>query len=48
MIWLDSKYFESRSTPEKKAAMMDLLKTNEQNRELLAFSPHMMVFGQKS
>jgi ubiquinone/menaquinone biosynthesis C-methylase UbiE len=48
MIWLDSKYFESRSTPEKKAAMMHLLKTNEQNRELLAFSPHMMICGWKS
>jgi len=47
MIWLDSKYFESRSTPGKKAAMMHLLKTNEQNRELLAFSPHMMVCGWK-
>jgi len=47
MIWLDSKYFESRSNPEKKAAMMNLLKTNEQNRELLAFSPHMMVCGRK-
>ena len=48
MIWLDSKYFESRSNPQKKAAMMNLLKTNEQNRELLAFSPHMMVCGRKS
>lgn len=48
MIWLDSKYFESRSDAKKKEAMMNLLKTNEQNRELLAFSPHMMICGCKS
>jgi len=47
MIWLDSKYFESRSNPEKKEAMMNLMKTTEQSRELLAFSPHMMVRGVK-
>ncbi len=47
MVWLDSKYFESRSNPEKKEAMMDLLKETEQSRELLCFSPHMMVAGRK-
>jgi ubiquinone/menaquinone biosynthesis C-methylase UbiE len=48
MIWLDSKYFESRSNPEKKEVMMNLMKTTEQSRELLAFSPHMMLRGRKS
>jgi len=47
MVWLDSKYFETRSNPEKKEAMMNLLKETEQNRELLCFSPHMMVCGRK-
>jgi len=47
MIWLDSKYFESRSDPEKKAAMMDLLKSTEEIPALLSFSPHMMVSGRK-
>ncbi len=47
MIWLDAKYFESRSDPEKKEAMMNLLKVTEQNTELLCFSPHIMVKGKK-
>jgi|SRR6185503_10537628 len=47
MVWLDSKYFETRSNPEKKEAMMNLLKATEQNPELLCFSPHMMAKGRK-
>jgi ubiquinone/menaquinone biosynthesis C-methylase UbiE len=48
LVWLDGKYFDTRSNPEKKEAMMNLLKATEQNRELLCFSPHMMVVGRKS
>jgi ubiquinone/menaquinone biosynthesis C-methylase UbiE len=47
MIWLDSKYFETRSTSDKKEAMMALLRSTEQNPELLVFSPHMMIAGIK-
>ncbi len=47
MVWLDSKYFESRSDPGKKEAMMALLKSTEENRELLSLSPHLMVAGGK-
>ena len=47
MVWLDSKYFETRSTPEKKEAMMALLRSTEQNPELLVFSPHMMIAATK-
>jgi len=47
MIWLDAKYFESRSDPKKKAAMMNLLTATEQSPELLCFSPHMMICGRK-
>ncbi|HZY36491.1 MAG TPA: class I SAM-dependent methyltransferase [Mucilaginibacter sp.] len=47
MIWLDAKYFESRSNPEKREKMMNLLKATEQSIELLCFSPHMMVCGRK-
>jgi len=47
MVWLDSKYFESRSDPKKKEAMMDLLKSTEENRDLLSLSPHLMVCGRK-
>ena len=48
MVWFDSKYFESRSDPEKKAAMMDLLKATEEDPGLLAFSPHIMISGLKN
>jgi ubiquinone/menaquinone biosynthesis C-methylase UbiE len=47
MVWLDSKYFETRSTPEKKEAMMNLLRSTEQNAELLSLSPHLMICGRK-
>jgi ubiquinone/menaquinone biosynthesis C-methylase UbiE len=47
MVWLDSKYFETRSNPEKKEKMMNLLKATEQSMELLCFSPHMMICGRK-
>jgi len=43
MIWLDGKYFETRSNPEKKEAMMNLLRSTEQVVELLSLSPHMMI-----
>ncbi|HEY5325976.1 MAG TPA: methyltransferase domain-containing protein [Mucilaginibacter sp.] len=47
ITWLDSKYFESRSDPKKKEAMMELLKLTEENKELLSLSPHLMVCGRK-
>jgi len=47
MVWLDSKYFESRSDPQKKEAMMTLLRSTEQSPELLSLSPHLMISGRK-
>jgi ubiquinone/menaquinone biosynthesis C-methylase UbiE len=47
IIWLDSKYFETRSNPVKKQAMMNLLYQTQQNAELLALSPHLMACGVK-
>jgi ubiquinone/menaquinone biosynthesis C-methylase UbiE len=47
MVWLDSKYFESRSNPEKKEAMMGLLRETEDDQKLLPFSPHLMVSARK-
>ena len=47
MVWLDSKYFETRSDPKKKEAMMALLKSTEENPDLFSFSPHLMVCGKK-
>jgi len=48
MVWLDSKYFESRSDPQKKEAMMNLLKSTEENPDLFSFSPHIMISAKKS
>jgi hypothetical protein len=47
MVWLDSKYFETRSDPQKKEVMMALLRSTEQSPELLSFSPHLMISGKK-
>jgi ubiquinone/menaquinone biosynthesis C-methylase UbiE len=47
MIWLDGQYFTSRSEPAKKESMMRLLRQTEQIRELLSFSPHLMIAGRK-
>ncbi|MBS1531522.1 MAG: methyltransferase domain-containing protein [Bacteroidetes bacterium] len=48
MIWLDNKYFETRSDEQKKAAVMELLKLTESDPELLTLSPHMMIAGRKN
>lgn len=47
MIWLDGKYFETRSDPARKSAMMHLLKLTEKEPSALALSPHMMIAGRK-
>jgi ubiquinone/menaquinone biosynthesis C-methylase UbiE len=43
MAWMDQKYFESWSSPEKKRRLLDLLQLTEGDRELLCLSPHMML-----
>ncbi|PST83438.1 SAM-dependent methyltransferase [Pedobacter yulinensis] len=48
MIWLDSKYFETRGDQQKKEAMFGLLRATETNEALLAWSPHMMGVGRTS
>jgi ubiquinone/menaquinone biosynthesis C-methylase UbiE len=47
VIWLDKKYFETRSDPDKKQQAMEFLRKTETDRNLLALSPHMMVAGRK-
>lgn len=47
MIWLDKNYFESRSDPKKKEAMMELMKITENDQALLSLSPHMMAVAKK-
>lgn len=46
-IWLDGSYFETRSNPIKKEAMMALLRQTEQDTGLMALSPHVMLSGRK-
>lgn len=47
IIWLDGSYFETRSNPAKKEAMMALLRQTEQDPGLMALSPHIMLSGRK-
>jgi SAM-dependent methyltransferase len=47
MIWMDKNYFESRSNPEKKKTMLELMKVTENDQSLLSLSPHMMIAGRK-
>jgi SAM-dependent methyltransferase len=47
MIWMDKNYFESRSNPEKKETMLELMKITENDQSLLSLSPHMMIAGRK-
>lgn len=48
MIWLDNKYFETRSNPVKKEALMNLLRLTEREPSILSLSPHMMIAGKKN
>ncbi len=47
LAWLDKNYFETRSNEQKKAQAMQLLKVTEQDKNLLAVSPHMMAVGRR-
>jgi len=48
MIWLDKNYFESRSDATKKKRMMELLAVTESDKNLLSFSPHLMIAAKKN
>nr|WP_197718668.1 class I SAM-dependent methyltransferase [Pedobacter schmidteae] len=43
MGWMDKSFFESWSTPEKRKRLNELLALTESDRDLLCFSPHMMI-----
>jgi len=47
IIWLDKNYFESRSDEIKKKQMMELLTITETDKNLLSFSPHIMIAAKK-
>lgn len=47
IIWLDKDYFANMLHPKNKKNLDLLLKTTEENEELLAFSPHMLLVAKK-
>jgi ubiquinone/menaquinone biosynthesis C-methylase UbiE len=47
MVWLDKDYFKSRSDAAKNKKMMELLAMTETDKNLLSFSPHMMIAAKK-
>ncbi len=41
--WLDKDYFASMLNDKKKKTLLELIKVTENDNQLLAFSPHMMI-----
>jgi SAM-dependent methyltransferase len=48
MAWIDSKYFENMANPERRDNLMNLIEQTENDQNLLAFSPHMMIAASKA
>ena len=47
MAWLDKDYFTSMSNEKSKKTLLDLIEITENDANLLAFSPHMMIASRK-
>lgn len=47
VAWLDNDYFVSMSDQKKKKRLFDLLRMTENDENLLAISPHMMIAAKK-
>ncbi|MBC6998545.1 class I SAM-dependent methyltransferase [Cytophaga sp. FL35] len=47
MTWLDKDYFSSMLHPKNKKTLSELLSITENDENLLAFSPHMMIASKK-
>jgi hypothetical protein len=47
IVWLEKNYFDSMGNPGRKSNLLNLLKLTESDRNLMAFSPHMMVSALK-
>lgn len=43
IAWMDKKYFESWSSPERKKRLLEVIKLTEADPELLCLSPHIMI-----
>lgn len=47
MAWMDGKFFETWSHPEKRKRLLELISITESDPELLCMSPHMMLAAEK-
>ncbi|CAH0191639.1 class I SAM-dependent methyltransferase [Chryseobacterium sp. Bi04] len=47
IAWLDGNFFESWAEMTKRNKLLELIKLTEQDRELLCFSPHIMLAEKK-
>lgn len=47
IAWLDKNYFTSMSNEKSKKTLMDLIGVTENDSNLLAFSPHLMIASKK-
>lgn len=43
LAWMDGQFFQSWADPAKRARLLELVSLTESDRELLCFSPHMMI-----
>lgn len=48
LIWMDKNYFQTRSDPQKKERIMELMQIMEKDPDLLSLSPHMMIAGKNA
>jgi len=47
LAWMDGQFFQSWADPVKRARLLELVGLTETDRELLCFSPHIMIAGRK-
>lgn len=47
LAWMDGQFFQSWTDPQKRARLLELINLTESDRELLCFSPHIMISGKK-
>jgi len=48
LAWMDGQFFQSWVDSEKRARLLKLVSLTETDRELLCFSPHIMIAGKKN
>lgn len=48
LAWMDGQFFQSWADPAKRTRLLELIALTESDRELLCFSPHMMISAIKN